>query len=437
MDGDRGSGPTQPRAPRPTGRPLGRREVLRAAGLGIFAFALGGLRPAAARAGLLVVPSGLDAFVADQMAELHLPGLAGCLVQHDRVLWSSGYGWASIERERPATVDTVFLLASVSKTVTAVAVMQAVEDGLLDLDADVNDVLPFPVRNPHFGSRPITARMLLTHTSSIQDDGYLLSRLYFHGDAPFALGDFLREYLTPEGRFFSLWVNYGAAPPGVVFRYSNYAVALAGYLVEAATGTPFDAFCRERIFGPLGMAQTSWRVADLDERALAMPYRYDLETARFVPWGIYGYPDYPDGLLRTSVAQLARFLMAFIGFGEYRGTRILQPETVAEMRRPQIEEIYPGQGLIWFYQSGPEGTSLLGHDGGDYGVATLMFFEPESEVGVILLDNGEAWPNEVMDRLFQRGLGGGDRRTPILAGRRTRLGEGAAPIQALLASGYS
>jgi CubicO group peptidase (beta-lactamase class C family) len=371
------------------------------------------------------------------MAELHIPGLAALLVQHDRVLWSNGYGWASIERGVPATVDTVFLLASVSKTVTAVAVMQAVEDGLLDLDADVNDVLPFPVRNPHFGSRPITARMLLTHTSSIQDDGYLLSRLYFHGDAPFALGDFLREYLTPEGRFFSLWVNFGAAPPGVVFRYSNYAVALAGYLVEAATGVPFDDFCRERIFGPLGMARTSWRVDDLDERSLAMPYHYDLESGRYVPWGIYGYPDYPDGLLRTSAAQLARFLMAFIGFGEYRGTRILQPESVAEMRRPQIEEIYPGQGLIWFYEAGPEGTSLLGHDGGDLGVATLMFFDPETEVGVILLDNGEAWPNEVMDRLFRRALVGGHDggAQPASAGRRTRLGGRTASFRPSVASG--
>jgi CubicO group peptidase (beta-lactamase class C family) len=409
---------------------------LKAAGLGVLGLAVAGLRPTPARAGgVAASPDGLDAFVAEQMAELHLPGLAACLVRQDRVLWSSGYGWANIERELPATPDTLFLLASVSKTVTAVAVMQAVEDGLLDLDADVNEVLPFPVRNPHFGRRPITGRMLLTHTSSIEDDGYLLSRLYFHGDAPFALDDFLREYLTPDGRFFSQWVNFGAAPPGTTFRYSNYAVALAGLLVEAATGTPFDGFCRERIFGPLGMTQTSWRVADLDERTLAMPYQYDLEAARFVPWGIYGYPDYPDGLLRTSAAQLARFLMAFIGFGEYRGTRILQPETVAEMRRPQIEDLYPGQGLIWYYQAGPEGTSLLGHDGGDLGVATLMFFEPESEVGVILLDNGEAWPNEVMDRMFRQALGGGAAGGVQPGGHRTRFGERAAPVRARLASG--
>jgi CubicO group peptidase (beta-lactamase class C family) len=296
------------------------------------------------------------------------------------------------------------MLASISKTVMATAVMQAVEDRLLDLDADVNDVLPFPVRNPRHANAPISLRMLLTHTSSIRDDWPTIVPFYSHGDPPIALGDYLRRYLVPGGDLYGPHRSYSAWRPGARYEYCNIAAALAGFMVEAASGIAFDAWCDGRIFTPLGMKRTDWHLAGLDRSQIAMPYHF--RNGGFVAYGQYGYPNYPDGELRTSVRQLAHHLLAFMRFGKYAGIRILQEATVREMRRVQDASVAHGQGLIW-YRSALRGMTLMGHNGGDSGVATQMYFRPKDNVGVIALSNGNwyhvgrIWPlQRIVVRLF-------------------------------------
>ena len=405
MGVDRESGSEPGRRGPSAGRALTRRRFLAAAGLAAGSVAAPiprWIRAAVASLPARIGPEDLDglrAAIERYMEAQHIPGLAAAVVQGDRMEWAEGFGLANIAQNRVPTPETVFLLASISKTVTGAAVMQLVERGQCDLDADVNGYLPFPVRNPIAPDAPITARMLLTHTSSINDDPELLSRLYFHGDSPIELGDFMEAYLVPGGQYYSE-ESYLPFGPGEHWRYCNYAVALAGYLVEAIGGIPFDRHCSHEIFQPLGMTQTSWHLAGLHRRSLAMPYAYDWDTGGFDPYGHYGYPDYPDGLLRTSASQLATFLMAFIGDGELYGTRILEPATVQEMRRIQFPELAPWQGLIWFYETDNTGHVLLGHNGGDLGVATVMFYRPEDGVGVIVLTNGESYPQRIQDRIF-------------------------------------
>jgi CubicO group peptidase (beta-lactamase class C family) len=362
---------------------LSRRRFLAGAGAaaGAGLVAASPLRPMLARAA--ASRTRLDAYILGKMAEGAIPALSAALIDGDHVVWTGAYGTANLEHGVAATPDTIFMLASVSKTVTAVAVLQAVEDGLLDLDADVNDVLPFPVRNPNAPDIPITPRMLLTHTSSIVDNVRLFAELYFRGDSPIALGDFLADYLVPGGAYYDPAANFGGYPPLRAVNYCNYAVALAGYLVEVVEGVPFDRFCHARIFEPLGMVDTSWHLAGLPDRSIAMPYT--LHGGEFQPAGLYGYPDYPDGQLRTSAPHLARHLMAFMGFGELDGTRILQAATVEEMRRVQYPNLDPTQGLIWYYAGDLHGNTVLGHNGGDIGVSTEMFFDPEANLGVIML----------------------------------------------------
>jgi CubicO group peptidase (beta-lactamase class C family) len=369
---------------------------------------------AAAAASLAVLPSAradvieedLDTYIHRQMRAGRIPGLSVAVVRDTDTIWSRGYGRANIPHELRATKDVEFMLASVSKTITGVAVMKAVEDGLIDLDADVNDVLPFSVRNPEFPDDPITTRMLLTHTSTISDNWGVLTDVYVEGDSPMALGDFLAGYLTPGGRSYDAERNFLSGHPGARYRYGNVAVALAAYLVEAASGTAFDAWCDERIFAPLAMQQTSWHLRGMERRGIAMPYRYVVTQDRYRAYGQYGYPDYPDGQLRSSAAELARFLLAFIRLGELDGARILQEETVREMRRSQVPDLIAGQGLIW-YVLHRRGERLWGHNGGDSGVATQMFFRPTDGTGVITLANGDwrrdgvTWPlSLLMDRLF-------------------------------------
>ena len=379
---------------------LTRREFLGVATLGATALAVAPRR-SFTRAGW-----DLDAFVLDQMRAGRLPGMAAAIVKDGELAWARGFGLANITRGLRATVDVEFMLASVSKTVTGVAVMQAVEDALLGLDDDVGDVLPFAVRNPEHPGDPITTRMLLAHTASLRDNWGVLGSIYTSGDSPVALGEFMADYFVPGGRHYDAEKNFLASRPGERYEYCNEGVALAAYLVEVASGAGFDAWCDERIFAPLGMDQTSWFLRGLDRSGVAMPYRYVGAEDRFRRYGQYGYPDYPDGQLRTSARALARFLLAFIGLGELDGVRILQEETALEMRRMQFHDVITGQGLIW-YVLHRNGERLLGHNGGDSGVATQMFFRERDGTGVITLANGDwrrshaSWPlSLIMDRLF-------------------------------------
>lgn len=327
----------------------------------------------------------LDFFIKIQLEKAKMPGLSAALVKHGKIVWTGSYGWARL-KDQQVTSETIFQLASVSKTITAVAVMMVQEEGLLDLDRDINDYLPFKVINPGYAQTPITARMLLTHTSSIQDDWDTLNSAYKWGtDHHLSLKDFLQQYFSSAGGKFTPQQSFSPVKPGAAYHYSNIGTALAALLVEAIMELPFDQFCQQRIFKPLTMKETSWHLADFKPAHLAMPYNCQ---ESFRPYGFYSYPDYPDGLLKTSAPQLARFLAMFIQEGELEGVRILQRKTVQEMCRIQNPQLDSCQGLLWHYKK-LSGWELCGHSGEDMGVASEMFFRPEDGVGVILLMNGE------------------------------------------------
>ena len=189
----------------------------------------------------------LRRYLQRQVDIIKTPGIAAAVVRGDQVVWSAGAGWADIERGIPTTRDTVFQLASVSKTVTCAGIMTLVEDGVLDLDADVNRYLPFEVHVPAAPDVPITMRTLLTHTSAIRDRWQIWGTptsdptLYFHGDSPIPLGAFCRSYFAVDGSEYRPNQNFFQREPGTAYTYSNLAVALAGYVAESASGVDFDA----------------------------------------------------------------------------------------------------------------------------------------------------------------------------------------------------
>jgi CubicO group peptidase (beta-lactamase class C family) len=381
-------------------RRVSRRDVLTAGAVGAGTLVVG-LRPTPATG-----TERLARAIRDLMSAGRLPGLSAAVIRDGDVIWSQGWGWANIAARRRVRTDTLFMLASVSKTVVATAVLQAVEEAMFGLETRVNEILPFPVRNPVHPDRPLTVRQLLTHTSSVRDNWNLLIASYVSGDAEMELGTFLRRYLAPNGADFSP-NNYYAFGPGRSYRYCNVGISLAAYLVEAASGVGFDAWCERRIFSPLGMDRAGWHLAGLPRAEIAMPYRWAGEKNRYVAVGHYGYPDYPDGQLRTTAPQLARHLGMVMGGGAWHGTRLLSEATVRELRRDQVPHLEPGQGLIWF-ELHRGGRTLFGHDGGDSGVATVSFFDPEADVGVVALANGN-WRTVkgryalylIMDRLFE------------------------------------
>jgi CubicO group peptidase (beta-lactamase class C family) len=349
----------------------------------------------------------LDAFLEAQLDAGHVPGMSAAVLRGGEVAWTGAYGMADVDAGRPVETGTLFELASISKTIVSVALMQLEEQGQISLDDDVGTLVPFDVRHPDYPSTPITLRMLVTHTSSIIDDWDTLDAGYTPGDAQTSLHDFLEGYLVPGGATFSASTNFSQVEPGSAFEYSNVAVTLAAYVVEVVSGEPFDAYCQEHVFAPLGMDETAWRMADLDPSHVAVPYEY--QSGAFSSFGFYGYPDYPDGLLRTSAPQLGRFLSAFIHDGSLGGVKVLDASTAQAMRQPQVPEIEPSQAIIWYYEGG-----TLGHTGGDLGVATSMFYRPDDGAGVIFLLNadpaGDTW-GAIEQRLWQKAdqLASGDR----------------------------
>jgi CubicO group peptidase (beta-lactamase class C family) len=330
------------------------------------------------------------------LEKLKVPGLAAAIVKDGELVCAEGVGMANIEQRRPVTEDTLFLIASVSKTITATALMQLSETGALRLDDDINAYLPFDITLPGFGASAISFRQLLTHTASIRDnDKFIDNAVTMGADSPISLGSLTRGYLASDGPFYNAKKNFERSAPGTKNKYSNMGITLAGYLVEVISGVPFDVYCREKIFAPLGMDQTSWRLAEVDRSILAVPY--DRRSSGFVAYEQYGEPNYPDGMLRTSVSELAKFLIATMQGGSFKGRQILQPTTIDEMLTRQTK-LDKSQGLVWFKEK-IGGRTVWGHDGSDDGASATMWFDRKRDLGVILMANGE-WKGE--EKLFKR-----------------------------------
>jgi len=372
----------------------------------------------------------LDDFILETMKASHVPGLSACVVIKDRLVWAKAYGWADAEQKIPMTTDTIQNIGSISKTITATAVMQLWEKGKFKLDDDVNGHLPFQVRNPDFPDVPITYRQLLTHKSSIKD-GPAYGKSYACGDPKISLKDWIQGYLMPEGKYFNKDENFHVWKPGTEESqkgpraYTNVGFGLLGYLVEVISGEDFAAYCKKHIFEPLGMIKTGWMLADIDVNNHAIPYTYiseefkmpeemtfesflprygadkqSIKKGELFPHCLYSFPNYPDGLIRTSVNELSRFLRAYINEGNFGDGQILRKETVQSM----LSQEHYGRGLCWYQIKRQNDQIVWGHGGGDPGIATQMQFLQKDGVGMIVFFNcdnpGKAY-GEIIERLFK------------------------------------
>ena len=404
--------------------PLSRREFMLALGGTVLGVAVGSRADAQ--------EDDLAAFIRGTMEEEGAPGFSGAIVRNDQLLWSGAFGWADMNRRTPMSPDTLQNIGSISKTITATAVMQLWEEGRFQLDDDVGEVLPYDVRNPRFPDEPITFRQLLTHRSSIAD-GPAYGESYACGDPVVPLGEWIQEYLTPGGAYFNPEENFLAWKPGTLDPptpprpYSNVAFGLLGVLVEVLSGQSFNGFCRDRILHPLGMRETGWFLAEIDRARHAVPYSLlpeDFEPPEIsdmasllpaadpspaapapgdlFPHCLYSFYNYPDGLLRTNVQELSRFLRAYIGGGMLNGVRILKSETIGLM----LSDQHFGRGLCWSFQETPDGEPFWGHGGGDPGISTYMGFRERDKVGVIIFFNFGGSGNgmfRILERMMEEG----------------------------------
>lgn len=325
----------------------------------------------------------------DSMMELlmkisHTPSVSACIIRENEIIWSKGYGLYNIEHEKSATETTLYNIASISKTITATALMQLYDQGMFQLDDDVNEYLPFSLRNPKYPDETISFRMLLAHQSSLAEDPSEFYQ-YFSGEkCPIPLYPWIQTYLYPEGNNYTskIWSN---DHPGEKFHYANVGFALIGYLVEQLSGQPFNQYCKESIFTPLDMPGTSFFLSEIDIERLAVPYEYLLW--RYIPYEHYCYIGYPCGSVRTSVIELSHFLIAHMNGGVYNDTQILEEETVNLMHTAQ----YPngGYGLGWSVSDTQNDGKIVWHTGGDLGVATST--EIRDNVAVTYFSNASPW----------------------------------------------
>jgi CubicO group peptidase (beta-lactamase class C family) len=320
-------------------------------------------------------------------------GTQALILMGDSIVWRGNFGFADAAGSTPVEDTTVFLQASISKTILSIAIMQLYEHGLIGLDTDINDYLDFDVVNPYFPDSVITVRSILAHVSSInRNDETWLPDISYGADSPLNLGMYLGNYLQVGGQTYHEY-NYLPVPPRTFYQYSNYAFSILGLVVESVTGDSLERYCRDSIFIPLGMNETSWFLANLRPNNVAMPNYYS--SGRFWSYGHLGIPIYPCAQIRTSAEQLARHLRAFMNFGRLGGERVLDSATVVDMRTIQYPGIpsWSGEagiefGLGWYrWESDQPGEWVWGHDGGLYGVVTAMYCLPSENFSVIMFQN--------------------------------------------------
>jgi CubicO group peptidase (beta-lactamase class C family) len=328
----------------------------------------------------------LDSFIRAYMDTAHIPGLATWCFKNGQVIWQQCYGYANLEDSIEVADTTLFSLASISKTITGTAIMQLWERGLFGLDDDINDYLPFSVRCPAYPNSAITFRMLMTHTSSIHDNSSIINPLWVAwGDSPIPLGIFLQEYLVPGGYYYSP-ANFISWVPGAQYEYSNVAIGLLGYLVEAIEDS-LPVHCQDSIFNPLSMYETSWFLANLDTNNLARAYHWTGSSYNRRPW--WGGPFYPCCQLKSSVTELARYLTAIVQNGMIDTVRILDSTTVELILSQQFEVGTAWWiGLVWHHVGWYFSSRWVWlHNGAGDGVDTFMGFCPEENSAVVTLAN--------------------------------------------------
>ena len=338
----------------------------------------------------------LDQVIQLEMNEEKLPGLAACVVKGGEVVWMRSFGFADVAAGAFVDDSMAFLLASVSKTVTATALLQLHEQGLFGLDEPVNDYLPFVVQNPNHPGIPITFRQLMTHTSSIRDNWTVMDGYYnLNGDPTISLEEVATNYFPTNGSDYYPQNFYNYAP-GSDWQYSNIAVALMGYLVQVIADMPFDEYCEQTIFEPICMSNTGWFLADFEPGRVATPHYFS--NGQYVGIPQFGFADYPNGLLRASIQDVAQFMLAYLEGGTLGGNEILTAATIDSVFSLQVPSIDPYQGLIW-YTDNYGGYELWGHNGGEAGASTDLFLNPGEGWGVAVLANGEGYNGGILDAL--------------------------------------
>ena len=337
----------------------------------------------------------LDGFMPYALAQADIAGAVVTVVRDGQIVANRGYGFADLEHRTPVDPDkTLFRPGSTSKLFTWTAVMQLVERGLIDLDADVNTYLDFKI--PDYRGAPITMRHIMTHTSGFEE---VVRDLIVSDPAAggMALGDYLRENIPTR-----------IYPPGTMPAYSNYATALAGYIVERLSKEPFADYVQRHIFDPLGMQHSTFLqpLPEAMRASMSLGYK-NIKDGKSQVFEII--PASPAGASSVTGADMARFMNAHLA----DGAGLMQPET-ARLMHETVDKQFPGVNsmALGFYRDDLNGQRIIAHGGDTQWFHSNLALLLDQNVGVFISLNSAGAPaigagllrpelmSEFMDRYY-------------------------------------
>lgn len=317
----------------------------------------------------------LDGVIPRQLADNHIPGATVSIVKDGHLLLDKGYGYADIQQGKKVQADsTLFRLGSVSKLFTWTALMQLVEEGKVNLHADVNTYLKtfrIPVTYP----QPITIENLLTHTAGFEDGtiGQLVPQA---------------QDLEPLGTWLPKHIPARIFPPGVVTAYSDYGAAMAGYIVEQVGGMPFEQYIEQHLFQPLDMQQSTFRQPLPGAIAGQMSQGYTFSGGTYHAGSFENIETVPAGALSSTATDMAQFMIAQLQLGRFGRTRILQETTAREMQQQHFTNDPRLPGMAYgFYEQQMNQQRLIGHSGDTTLFYSLLMLLPKAHVGLFVAFN--------------------------------------------------
>jgi CubicO group peptidase (beta-lactamase class C family) len=326
-----------------------------------------------------------EAEIQEIMKQRSVVGLSVAVVKEGKIVYTHSFGLKNIETKTPLTDATLFRIASISKSFSSTSIMQLVEAKKLSLSDDFSKLVGFKIRNPKFPETLITLKMVLSHTSSIND-----SEGYFNLDV-----------INPDKN--PNWAKcYNDYAPGTGYQYCNLNFNMVGTIIEKVSGERFDQYVKHHILDPLGL-YAGYCVDSLDKTRFATLYEYDGKTKQFTgaPAAYnprseeiknytmgYSTPIFsPTGGMKISATDLAKYMTMHMNYGKYEKGRIISKKSSKTMQTKLSDEENYGLALRISDQLIP-GKTMVGHTGSAYGLYSIMFFEPKEKFGIVVITNG-------------------------------------------------
>ena len=356
----------------------------------------------------------LESFILEKMSETRIPGLSIAIVEGSDTVYVRGFGFRDISSGLPATPRTLYGIGSVTKSFTAIAVMQLAEEGKINLNDPVEKYVPVKLRP--FGET-VSVHNLLTHSSGVPALAY--AEAFIRG--VLGLDHHWLPVSSPEDiiAFMRDAEKWAVSKPGQSFYYLNEGYVLLGYMISKLSGVSYEEYVKRRILEPLNMNRTFFSKSDFEnDEDRATPYIVDREEKHIVstfPFGITS-----DGGLISNVIDLSNYIKMYVNRGEFEGTRIVSSEMLELMEKAHIKLPYEvfgeeSYGYGWAITPNFHGYRLIGHGGSVLVYTAYVGYIPERKVGVAVLANASGYlPSHIGMYALSQMLGVDPEKLPFI-----------------------